>query len=62
MFVVFYERYRPWLQGKLGRETKSWPEFFRFCWTIRNACTYHDEEAASLLQIFCFCSSRCQTS
>jgi hypothetical protein len=42
IFVVFYERYRPWLQGKFGRDVKSWPAFFRFCWAIRNACTHHD--------------------
>ncbi|MBV8187173.1 MAG: hypothetical protein JO339_08035 [Alphaproteobacteria bacterium] len=39
--LVFYERYRPWLQGRFGRETKARPEFWRFCWAIRNAAVHH---------------------
>jgi hypothetical protein len=41
-FVLFYERHRPFLQDRLGRETANWPEFFRFCWAVRNAATHHE--------------------
>jgi hypothetical protein len=40
-FVLYYERYRPFLQEKFGRKTSEWPEFFRFCWAIRNATAHH---------------------
>lgn len=41
-FVMFYERYRPWLQIQFGREVRDWPELFRFCWAIRNAAAHHE--------------------
>jgi hypothetical protein len=41
-FVLYYERYRPFLQDKFGRDVKEWPEFFRFCWAIRNAAAHHE--------------------
>jgi hypothetical protein len=42
LFVIFYERYRPWLQDRFKREVKDWPELFRFCWAIRNGCAHHE--------------------
>jgi hypothetical protein len=41
VFVSFYEYHKPQMQKKFGRETKDWPDFFRFCWAMRNAAAHH---------------------
>jgi len=40
LFVDFYEGSRACITSHYG-ERDNWPELFRFCWAIRNACAHH---------------------